>query len=63
MSKLEEIKYGGNGKRYETFPTKVYCPHCKKWFVLNLHIDKALGEFDIKSYLQSMAQPYEGGEE
>lgn len=47
MKELEEIEYKGNGKRYETFPTKVYCPHCKKWFVLNLHIDKELGDFDI----------------
>lgn len=46
MSELEEIKYRGNGKRYETLPTKVYCPHCKKWFVLNFHVDKELGEFN-----------------
>lgn len=33
--------------RYQTFPTKLYCPHCKKWFILNLHIDKELGDFTI----------------
>lgn len=34
-------------ERYRTFNTKVYCPHCKKWFVLNLHADKELGEIEI----------------
>lgn len=47
MKELEDIKYKGNGKRYETFHTKVYCPHCKKWFVLNINIDKDMREFDV----------------
>lgn len=35
-------------ERYETRMMKLYCPHCKKWFLVKLHIDKGLGDVICK---------------
>ena len=30
--------------KYETKTMQLFCPHCRKSFLINVHIDRSLGE-------------------